>query len=62
MVNALVPMGQVRVYECLLVYHLIGQSCAGYELAKNAMKNRDSAAQAAASQEYSAVEEQIAAK
>lgn len=36
--------------------------CAGYELAKNAMKNRDNAAQAAATQEFNGVEEQMVAK
>ncbi len=34
--------------------------CAGYELAKNAMKNRDNAAQAAATQEMNGIDEQIA--
>ena len=36
--------------------------CAGYELAKNAMKNRDNTAQAAATQEFNGVEEQMVAK
>lgn len=31
--------------------------CAGYELAKNAMKNRDTAAQEAAAQELNGAEE-----
>ncbi len=61
-------MGIIRAGSVLQLFVSLIQfqcCCAGYELAKNAMKNRDTAAQAAqaaASQEFNGIGEQIATK